>query len=176
MYAVVGCNGCSNVWILENPREQASAQCSRCGKRHQTKKLRQMYTAEDHDAARQVRSAIVAEKQGASEAFSTLDSVSEMETQLDDAHISDREYLERSGLDADEVAAAGDASSSSASSSKSRRELVEEAVSKQDRPTEEEVVSYAAERGVPAEKARDILEKLTLGGEVSESGGRYRSL
>ncbi|QCJ46107.1 DUF5817 domain-containing protein [Haloprofundus sp. MHR1] len=175
MYAVVGCNGCSNIWILENPREQASAQCSRCGKRHQTKKLRKMYTAEDHDAARQVRSAILAEKQGASEAFSTLDSVSEMETQLDDAHISDREYLERSGLDADEVAAAGDESSPSASS-KSRRELVEDAVAEQDRPTEEEVVSYAAERGVPGEKARDILEKLARRGEVSESGGRYRSL
>ncbi|WP_224268190.1 DUF5817 domain-containing protein [Haloprofundus salinisoli] len=174
MYAVVGCNGCSNIWILENPREQASAQCSRCGKRHQTKKLRKMYTAEDHDAARQVRSAILAEKQGASEAFSNLDSVAEMEGRLDDAHISDREYLERSGLDADEVAAAGD--SSSASSSKSRRELVEEAVSEQERPTEDEVVGYAAERGVPAEKARDILEKLTLGGDVSESGGRYRSL
>ena len=46
----------------------------------------------------------------------------------------------------------------------------------QDRPDEESVVDYATDRGVPAEAARDLLERLTRRGEVSESRGRYRLL
>jgi hypothetical protein len=38
------------------------------------------------------------------------------------------------------------------------------------------VAAYAAERGVPDAAARDLLEKLSRRGEVSESRGRYRLL
>jgi DNA-directed RNA polymerase subunit M/transcription elongation factor TFIIS len=176
MYAVVGCNNCSNLWLLSDADTAQTANCSRCGKTHQTKKLRRFFESEDHAEARQARAAILAGKQGANEEFQKVDSVAEMERQLDDAGIDDRAYLERSGFDADtvdEISAAGDVSRSS---SRSRRDVVTDALREQERPTEDDVVAYATEHGVPAEAVRDLLEKLRRRGEVSESRGRYRLL
>ena len=174
MYAVVGCNECGALWLVSDPGETAT--CPTCGKRHRTRKLKRFYESEDRESARQARAAMLADKRGDGEAFSVLDSVAEMERQVDDATaISDREYLEGSGLDADEVAAAGDASGREGRS-KSRREIVEAALAESDRPTEAEVVAYADDRGVPPEAARDLLEKLVRRGAVSESRGRYRLL
>ncbi|MFB6129718.1 MAG: DUF5817 domain-containing protein [Salinigranum sp.] len=173
MYAVVGCNQCDTLWLLSDPDGAETATCPRCGKRHRTRKLRRLHTAEDREEARQARAALLADKQGALEAFDELDSVGSMEAQLDEAGVDDREYLEASGLDADAVDAAGDVSRGR---SKPRDELVREALREGDRPTEEEVVAYATERGVPADAARDLLEKLRRHGEVTESRGRYRLL
>lgn len=176
MYAVVGCNNCSNLWLLSDADTAETANCSRCGKTHQTKKLRRFFESDDHAEARQARAAILAGKQGANEAFQKVDSVAEMERQLDDAGIDDREYLQRSGFEADEIdeiSAAGDVSGSA---SRSRRDVVTDALREQDRPTEDDVVTYATEHGVPADAARELLEKLRRRGEVSESRGRYRLL
>jgi predicted nucleic acid-binding Zn-ribbon protein len=173
MYAVVGCTECGSYWLLSDPEESETATCPRCGRRHQTRKLRRFYRSDDRDAARQARAALLAEKQGQSEAFSDLPSVTELEHDAEDAGIDDGEYLEKSGLDADEVAAAGDVSRRS---TPSRDEVVRAALREQDSPDESAVVAYAEERGVPAEAARDLLERLTRRGEVSESGGRYRLL
>jgi endonuclease V-like protein UPF0215 family len=175
MYAVVGCTECSNLWLLADPGEADSAQCSRCGKRHQTSRLRRFFESPDRDEARQARSALLADKQDAGDAFADLESVSEMEWHLDDSGVSDDEYLDAAGLDADEVRRAGEQSTQSGGSA-SRDEVVREALREQDRPTEAAVVAYAEARGVPAESARTLLEKLTRRGEVSESGGRYRLL
>jgi hypothetical protein len=54
--------------------------------------------------------------------------------------------------------------------------VVRDAIREGDRPDEDRVVAYAVDNGVPAEAARDLLEKLTRRGEVSESRGRYRLL
>jgi len=42
--------------------------------------------------------------------------------------------------------------------------------------TEAAVVGYATDHGVPAEAARDILDRLTRRGEATESRGEYRLL
>ena len=173
MYAVVGCNRCGNLWLLSDPGDAETARCSRCGKRHRTRKLRRFHESDDRDEARQARAALLAGKRGESDAFRELDSVAAMERQIDESGIDDREYLEASGLDADAVDAAGDVSKTR---SKSRDEIVRDALGERDRPTEDEVIAYAEERGVPAEAASDLLEKLTRRGEVSESRGRYRLL
>jgi DNA-directed RNA polymerase subunit M/transcription elongation factor TFIIS len=176
MYAVVGCNNCSNLWLLSDADAAETATCSRCGKTHQTRKLRRFFESEDHAEARQARAAILAGKQGANEAFQKVDSVAEMERQLENAGIGDREFLERSGFDTetiDDTETAGDVSSRP---SRSRRDVVTDALREQDRPTEDEIVAYATDHGVPAEAARDLLEKLTQRGEASESRGRYRLL
>ncbi len=171
MYAVVGCNECGTLWLLSDPGKTAS--CPRCGKRHQTRKLKRFFRSENREEARQARAAMLADKRGERSAFESLDSVAAMESQVEDAGIDDREYLKRSGLDVDAVESAGDVS---ASRSRSRREIVEDAISEGDRPTESEIVDYAADRGVPAEAAQKLLTKLARRGEVSESGGRYRLL
>jgi len=164
------------LWLLSDPRDSKTAQCPRCGKTHQTKKLKQLFESDDRSAAQQARSALLAKKQGQSEAFADVDHVADLETQATDPAVDDREYLEAAGLDADTVAAAGD---QSAGGSQSRDEIIREAVEaagSDDQPTESEVVDYASQRGVPSEKASELLLKLCRRGEASESGGRYRLL
>jgi hypothetical protein len=116
---------------------------------------------------------MLAERRDESGTFGDLESVAEMERRLDEAGVGDREFLTASGLDADAVEAAGDVSRER---SRSRTELVRDAVAEQDRPTESEIVAYAEARGVPAEAARKLLERLAQAGEVSEHRGRYRLL
>ncbi|MFO7834667.1 MAG: DUF5817 domain-containing protein [Halohasta sp.] len=176
MYAVVGCNNCSMLWLLSDPRDSKTAQCPRCGKTHQTKNLKRLFESDDRSAAQQARSALLAKKQGASDAFADVDHVADLEARTDEPVVDDHEYLEAAGLDADDIAAAGD---HGGGGSKSRDEIVREAVDAaggDDRPTEAEIVDYASERGVPAEKAAELLEKLCRRGEASESAGRYRLL
>ncbi|KAB1198613.1 MULTISPECIES: DUF5817 domain-containing protein [Haloferax] len=179
MYAVVGCTDCANMWLLSDPRASKTATCPRCGRRHQTKKLRRFFESEDRDAARQARAALLAKKHGNSEAFAKVEHVSELGRRAEESGIDDREYLEGSGLDADEVFDAGEQAKrgrAGSSGSVDRLTVVKDAVRDGDRPTEDEVVAAATERGVPEEKARDLLEKLRRRGDVSESGGRYRLL
>jgi DNA-directed RNA polymerase subunit RPC12/RpoP len=173
MYAVVGCTDCAALWLLSDPDSSETARCPRCGRRHRVRKLRRLFESDDRETARQARAELLARKQGASEAFSSLDSVAEMERQVEEPVVDDREYLEASGLDADAVAAAGE---TGGRGTRSREQVVRDAIREGDRPTESEVVDYATDHGVPADAARDLLETLTRRGEASESRGRYRLL
>lgn len=176
MYAVVGCNECGNMWLLSDPRAQKSANCPRCGKTHRTKKLRRFAEEEDRQAARQARAALLAKKQGNSEAFAETAHVADMEREVEESGIDDREYLEASGLDADAVDEAGERASKGNARSSNRIDVVKDALREGDRPTEEEVVAYAEERGIDGETASDVLERLVRRGDASESRGRYRLL
>lgn len=173
MYAVVGCTECGTYWLLADPDHSETATCPRCGRRHQVRKLRRFYESPDREAAREARAALLADDRGESEAFAEVGSVAELDAVLEDAGVDDREYLAGSGLDPEEVEDAGEVSGST---SRSRDEVVRDALRERDRPTEAEVVDYATDHGVPAAAARDLLDKLTRRGEVSESRGRYRLL
>ncbi|WP_336024671.1 DUF5817 domain-containing protein [Halobellus salinisoli] len=179
MYAVVGCTDCENLWLLKDARAAETATCPRCGRTHQTKKLRRFVEEESRDAARQARSALLAKQGGNSEAFAETAHVAELEREIDErgAAVDDDEYLTGSGLDADAVEAAGErAEAGTSTGSGSQIDVVRGALRELDAPTEDEVTEYAAERGVSAEKARDLLTKLARRGEVTESGGVYRPL
>ena len=173
MYAVVGCSACDHLWLLSDPRTAETATCPRCGRTHQTKKLRRLAEDEDREAARQARSALLAKRGGNSEAFAEIAHVAEMEHDLDDTGVDDREYLAESGLDPDAVAAAGERASSR-KQSRSRDEIVRDAIRDHDAPTADDVEAYAESHGVPGEKAQELLEALVRRGEVSESDGTYR--
>lgn len=175
MYAVVGCNNCSMLWLLTDPERADSANCPRCETTHQTSKLKRLFESEDRVAAKEARSALLAKKQDNSEAFADVAHVSELEQQAEDVGIDDREYLEAAGIDADSVATAGETTHEPTGS---HDEIVREAVreASDDRPTESEIVAYAAERGVPDEKTRKLLQKLCRVGDASESRGQYRLL
>ncbi|WP_313691078.1 DUF5817 domain-containing protein [Halorarum halobium] len=175
MYAVVGCTDCGAYWLLSDPDEQKSATCTRCGTVHRTKRLRRFFESEDRSAAVGARAQLLAEKRGDADAFDAVGTAADHERAVEDADrmVSDREYLEGSGLDADEVAAATEDSGSSGS--RSRDQVVRDAL-REGNTTESSVVEYATEHGVPAAAARDLLERLTRRGEVSESRGEYRLL
>lgn len=172
MYAVVGCNHCDALWVVEGDPETTA--CPTCEKRHRFRKLKKFHEAETSEAARDARSRLLAARSGRD--VSELGSFSELGHEAARAGVSDEEYLEASGVDTDEVTAAGQRASRGQGHSRSRREVVMDALRDLDRPTEAEVRSYAAESGVPADYVEKALTKLTRAGEVSESGGRYRLL
>ena len=176
MYAVVGCSDCGALKILKDRPD--TTQCPRCGKRHRYEKLKKFVETDDEDQAREVRASMLANRQGEGETFAEMDSFAEMESQLDDVGPDETEFLEASGLDAEEVAAAGERAEQgrAATGGGSRKETVLAALRELDHPDEEAVVAFAADRGVPADYVRSALEKLTRRGEVSESRGRYRLL
>lgn len=171
MYAVVGCSDCSALWVVEGRPE--TTQCPRCGSRKQFEKLRQFVTTDDADHAREVRASMLATRSGHGDAFANIDDFATMDDYVNDDVVSDDEYLENAGIDTDEVAAAGERAESH-STTVSRKERVQRALQDLDQPTEDEVVAYCEERGVPAEYARNALEKLVRAGDASESRGEYR--
>jgi len=174
MYAVVGCSDCSALWIIEGRSE--TTQCPRCGTTRQYAKRRKLVETEDEDHAREVRSSMLANRQDHGDVFAELDSFSEMEAQIDDAGPSDDEVLEAAGIDTTEVNAAGERAEGGSGGSQSRKETVLAALQDREDPTEDEVVAYASERGVPADYARDALEKLRRAGEVTERDGTLQLL
>ncbi|WP_135806337.1 DUF5817 domain-containing protein [Halorussus marinus] len=175
MYAVVGCSDCGALKLVEGRPE--TTECPRCGTRRKFEKLKKFVETDDEDHAREVRASMLANRQGEGESFAQLDSFSEMEARVEEAVVDDETFLEASGIDADEVAAAGErAENRTAGSGRSRKDTVLDALRALDRPTEDEVIAYADERGVPADYVRDALGKLVRRGEVTESRGEYRLL
>ncbi|MWG35111.1 DUF5817 domain-containing protein [Halomarina oriensis] len=175
MYSVVGCPDCRALKIVDGRPE--TTKCQRCGRTSQFSKLRTFYQNEDVDAAREIRARLLAERSGHGDAYDDLGTFADLEEDADSAGMSAEEFLERSGLDTAAVAAAGErADGGSGGSSPSRKETVETALADLDRPTEDEVVAYAADHGVPADYVRSALDRLTRRGDVTETNGRYRLL
>jgi hypothetical protein len=173
MYAVVGCTECRTLWLLEDPHASETATCPRCGRRHETSALKRLFTAEDRDDARQARAAMLADRAGAGDAFESTPSVADLDGATEESVVDDREYLDAAGVDADAAAAAGERASGGRER-RSRAEVVRDAVDSLDDPDESAVVAHAAEHGVPADAAADLLDRLVRRGEASESGGTYR--
>lgn len=171
MYAVVGCSNCQALWIVADRPETTT--CPRCGTRHQFERLKQFATTEDREEAREVRSAMVADAQDQAAAYERLDSVSELGRAAADRVVDDAEYLDAHGLDPETVAAAGE---QSAGGARSRRERILAALETLEEPTEDAVIEYATDRGVPAEAVREALEKLAREGTIVREGARYRLL
>lgn len=171
MYAVVGCDECSALWIVEG--EPETSQCPRCGKTRGHHKRRKFVTTDDEDHAREVRSSMLASRQGHGDAFADLDSFAELDEQVEASGIDDETYLRESGLDVEEVQSADE---SDGGASKSRQEIVRAALDTLSEPTAEEIVEYSSERGVPESYTERALEKLVRAGEVTENGGVYRLL
>jgi DNA-directed RNA polymerase subunit RPC12/RpoP len=174
MYAVVGCSDCSALWVTEGRPE--TTQCPRCGTRRKHAKRRKFVETDDEAHAREVRASMLANRQGEGDAFAELDSYAEMERQVDDAGVDDETYLEDSGVDTDAVSAAAKRTEQGATDGSSRKETVLSALRTLDEPTEDNVVAYAEERGVPASYTRKALTKLVRAGKASESRGQYRLL
>ncbi|WP_256686596.1 DUF5817 domain-containing protein [Halococcus qingdaonensis] len=174
MYAVVGCSDCESFWVVEGRPETTS--CPSCRTRHRFEQLAKFAETDTADAARQARTALLADR--SEHAPDELDSFTALESQAERGGMSDDEYLERSGLDAETVREAGERATEGGegSGNQSRIDVVRAALADLDRPTEEEVVTYARDRDVPMDFTERALEKLVRRGAASEHQGRYRSL
>lgn len=175
MYAVVGCSRCDALWVLSG--EPETTECRRCGRRHRVERLKRFVETDDEDAARQARAAMLADRADRGEAFADLDDFATMGERLEEAGVADEEYLAGSGVDPEAVAAAGErAAESPHGGGPDRATVVRAAIERQDAPDRAAVVAYAADRGVPAEAARAVLERLREAGEVAERDGTLRLL
>lgn len=174
MYVVVGCSDCRALWIVEGRPE--TTRCPRCGSRRRHAKRRKFVETDDEDRAREVRASMLAARQGHDEEFAELESFAELEDRTNAPAVDDADFLEASGLDAEEVAAAGERAESGSGGSRSREETVRAAVRELEEPAAADVEAYAAERGVPPEYVREALTKLVRAGEMSENRGTYRLL
>ena len=174
MYAVVGCSDCGSFWVVEGRPETTS--CPGCRTRHRFERLTKFAETDTADAARQARTALLADR--SEHAPDELDSFSALESRAERGGMGDDEYLERSGLDAEAVREAGERATEGGegSGSQSRMDVVRAALVDLDRPTEEEITTYARERDVPAEFSERALEKLVRRGAASEHRGEYRLL
>lgn len=175
MYAVVGCSDCSGLWIVENPRAQETAACARCGSRHRVAKLRRLFEADDRETAVEARGTMLARRAGEGESFG---SVAADDAAAAAAGMDDDEFLAASGIDPDAAAAAGERAGrgSGSTGSGDRASVVRAALDDLDDPSADEVASYATARGVPADAARDLLDRLHDCGEIREVDGGYRPL
>lgn len=173
MYAVVGCSECAALWVVDGDPE--TSECPRCGSRRPRDGRREFYRSEHADEAREARSRLLAERADAAAAFDAVDHFADLEAAVDDAGPDDETYLAASGLDPERIAGAGERASAGGNS-QSREETVRAAVRSIDEPDAEDVAGYCEERGVSADAAREILEKLVRAGDASRAGGGYRLL
>lgn len=171
MYVVVGCSECESLWVLEGRPETTT--CPRCRTRHQFDRLKQFVATEDKDEAREVRAAMLASRQDQTEAYESLDSVAEMESVLAGAGIEEDEFLAAKGVDPKAAESAG-AEATAPRDRKSRREHVLEALRAMEEPTEDDIVTFATDRGVPEEYVREALAKLARRGEITRTAEGYR--
>jgi DNA replicative helicase MCM subunit Mcm2 (Cdc46/Mcm family) len=174
MYAVVGCNRCGALWVVEGRPD--STACPRCETRHRFEKLKRFAETESADAAREARSRLLAERGGYGEQVDSLDDFSTLGEAADRSGVSDEEFLRGSGIDTDAVNEAGERAETGQGGSRSRRQVVLDALEELDRPNEPAVIEYATDAGVPEGYAEEALERLRRTGEITESGGRYRRL
>jgi hypothetical protein len=170
MYAVVGCDECQALWVVEG--EQERSQCPRCGRTRLHEKRRKFVTTEDGDHAREVRASMLAARSGHGDAFAKLDSFAKLGTRAESAGIDDETYLDGSGIDPESVAEAGETSAES----RSQTQVVRDAVRELDEPTDQAVLDYAERHGVSPEFTERALAKLVRNGELSRHRGQYRSL
>ncbi|MFB6133849.1 MAG: DUF5817 domain-containing protein [Halanaeroarchaeum sp.] len=173
VFAVVGCSECEALWIVKGRPE--TTQCPRCRTRHSFGALRQFVTTEDRDEARDARSALLARRQGESEAFESLDSFADLDAAATDAGPSDDEYLRRHGIDPDVLAESVDRGSGG-SRSASQRDVVLAAVDAIESADRDAIVQYGTARGMEEATVRSILERLVRAGELTVRDGVYRSL
>lgn len=68
-FGVVGCRGCSQLWVVEGLRSADTTECPRCKKAYWTKKLRVLETAHTYEDACEVRDQHLANRNGVFEKY-----------------------------------------------------------------------------------------------------------
>jgi hypothetical protein len=167
MYAVVGCSDCRALWVVEARPE--TTQCPRCRTRHRFDRLKLFSETEAAEAAARARSELLAER------AETGEFVDPEEVDSEAVGMSEAAFLAASGLDTEAVAAAADRAECG-QGSRSRREVVLDALTELETPTDDAIRGYAAEHGVDAEYVARALAKLERAGEVTRTDGVYRRL
>lgn len=170
MYIVTVCPNCTQFWII-NGRPDTS-KCQRCQKQFKVKKLKKIRKTDSIEEARAIRASAQAKYQGDEDVFDRAIKNANILEEVDMGR-DDDEYLKEMGVNVDEVKEVEQSMTSS--NSRNQKEIIEDAVLENEPATAAEVVSYAQECGVDADKAYKILEKLHRGAEIRKtSDGKFK--
>ena len=167
MYAVVGCSNCRALWVVEDRPE--TTQCPRCRTRHRFERLKAFAETDSADAAARARGELLAER---ADEGGFVDPAA---VDVDAVGMTEDAFLAASGLDAEQVTAAGDRRGPG-EGSRSRRQVVLDALADLEAPTDDAVRAYGADHGVEAADVDQVLSKLQRAGEVTRTDGVYRRL
>ena len=166
MYTITVCPDCEHVNTTKDHPERTG--CDRCGKTHKFSNLRHYHQTESREEAAHIRGMVAAKLQGHEDIYKRA--VENGLYEADEMNLFDEdEYLEARGANPDEVAEKGEEATRSGPS-KSQREAMEDAITEQESPTEDDVLDYAEEWGVDRQKARKLLDKMRRAGDVVADG------
>jgi len=172
VYSLVGCRECDALWVVLDRPETTT--CPRCETRHPFDRLKRFAEDDDETVVREARTQLLAARQGDSDAVADLDHYEQLGAALEESGIDEAEYLDGVGVDTASLDAA--TTSSESTGTEHCRDIVLRAVRELDAPTADAVVTFASQRDVSPERARELLKKLVRAGEVSETDGEYRAL
>lgn len=167
MYTVIVCPDCEQPKVVEDVPERTK--CGRCQTSLKFRELKHYYETDDSAEAKKARGAIAAQLRGKGDRFEELLDSDILDSEAVSERIDD-EYQSAHGLDD----AGDDDQSDTAGSSRSRQDIVRDGIDECDPASEEAVLDYAVDHGVPRGKAERILRKLRERGEVLRSNGAFR--
>jgi len=164
VFIVVGCSECESVKIARQGDE--TTVCNRCQNQIDMGAARTIFSSDDLEEAKEARSMALARRTG-------FDYLAEeiAEDGIVSENVSERfgeeEVMEKEGVNVEAVEEAGDVGrEKTASESKPQKRIVTDAVEFLDQPTDEDIADFGEERGVPREKAFEIVDKLCMEGEA----------
>lgn len=168
MYSLVACPDCKYSWIIDG--RQKTTKCGGCGKTNQFDKLKKLYKSEEKEECRRARANLLAKQSGDEELFEQA-----VESGIFQEHngIDQEELAEEFGFDTEELAAVEE-EAMGRNRSLSQQDAIEAGITQQESPSVEEVVAFAEEHGVSAEKTREVIKKMKHRGTVMESSGGLR--
>ncbi|MFP4632729.1 MAG: DUF5817 domain-containing protein [Halobacteriales archaeon] len=164
MYSVVGCSECESVKIV--PGGSQTVVCNRCQAQIQMGSARVIFESDDLEAAKEARSVALAKRNG----FDYLvEEIVERDVVQEDVseQVASEALLEKEGVDVEETEEAGDVERPKTDGeSKPQVRIVRDAIEFLDSPTDADVRAFAVDRGVPAEKVEEIVDRLCMEGEA----------
>lgn len=162
MYHVVVCSNCKYVWIVKD--RPKTSQCGKCRKRRKFKLLKKYHKTTDKDEAKLARAFYQSRVHDQGERFDEALEAGVLEEDMD-AFLSETEYLDMQGIDADAVEDAVD-NIISPSNKRSEVRIIQDAFRELDDPDIDEFLEYTREYDVSDENAVMKLEGLARSGTI----------
>lgn len=168
MYEVVGCRSCGALWIREG--EADTATCSRCRTRYQVDRLRTLGEADSIEAAREIRSRLIADR---ADYGGIVAGYGELDGDGNDGVVSDESYLQAHGIDPQTVSEAGEPPKVVR---RAGWDVVLDAIGEVENATPDGILPVAKASGLSETDVTEILERLHQDGRVTRDGDEYRRI
>lgn len=166
MYTVVVCSRCKYVWIVKN--RPKTSQCGKCRRTRQFKKLKKYHTTQDKEEAKIARAFFQSRVNNQGEMFNRALERGHLDENMD-AFLSQSQYLEMQGLDAQEVQESVD-NILTPYRQRSEIKIIRDAFFEIEDADLDDFLAYTSDRGVSEENALLKLEGLVLSGAIDYYG------